>query len=58
MKKWLRGVNTINIQGRIMVLVFCPSPHSHLSINQVSLKSLYVLSNFQNMARTGIDYEI
>ena len=38
-KKWLRGDNSINIQGRIMVLVHCPSPHCHLSINQVSLQS-------------------
>jgi len=32
--KWLRGDNSANIQGRIMVLVHCPSYHCHLSINQ------------------------
>jgi len=26
-ENWLRGDNTINIQGRSMVLVHCPSPH-------------------------------
>ena len=36
MEKWLWGDNSINIQGRVMVLVHCPSPHCHLSINQVS----------------------
>ena len=29
-KKWLRGDNTVNIQGMIVVLVHCPSPHWHL----------------------------
>jgi len=36
--KWLivtGGDNTVNIQGRIMVLVHCPSPDCHLSINKV-----------------------
>ena len=33
--KWLQGDNYVNIQGRIMVLVHCPSSHCHLSINQV-----------------------
>ena len=33
--KWLQGDNSINIQGRIMVLGFCPYPHCHLSIYQV-----------------------
>ena len=37
MKKWLWGDNSINIQGRIMVLGFCPFPHCHLSINQVQI---------------------
>jgi len=36
---WLRGDNSINIQGRIIVLGFCHSAHCHLSINQVSFKS-------------------
>jgi len=31
-EKWLRGDNSTNMQGRIMVLGFCPSPHCHLSI--------------------------
>ena len=47
----LRGNNSVNIQGRIMVLVHCPSTHCHLSINHVSFRA------FQDMARTGINYE-
>jgi len=35
MKKWLWGDNSINIQGRIMVLVHCTFSHCHLSTNQV-----------------------
>ena len=42
-EKWLGEDNSINIQGRIMVLGFCPSPHDHLSINQVSFQSLFML---------------
>jgi len=30
--KWLRGDNSLNKHVRIMVLVFCPSPHCRLSI--------------------------
>ena len=52
--KWLWGDNTVNIQGRIMVLVHCPSSHWHLSIKQVSFQSL---KYFQDMARTGNNYE-
>jgi len=37
--KMLRGDES-NIQGRVMVLVHCPSSHCHLSINQVSFQSL------------------
>ena len=37
-EKWLRGDNTVNIQSKIMVLGFCPSPHCHLSIYQVWFK--------------------
>ena len=36
--KMVRGDNTVNIQGRIMVLGFCPFPHCHLSIYQVWFK--------------------
>ena len=43
--KRLSGDNYVNIQGRIMVLVHCPSSHCHLSINQVSFQSLLILSN-------------
>ena len=44
-KKWLWGYNSVNIKGRIMILVHCPSSHCHLSTNQVSFQSLkYVLS--------------
>ena len=35
-EKQLTGDNSINIQGSIMIPVHCPSPHCHLSINQVS----------------------
>jgi len=38
--KWLWGDNSINIQGRIMAIVHCPSFHCHLSLNQVSSQSL------------------
>ena len=34
----VKGDNSINIQGRIMVHGFCPSPHCHLSIYQVLFK--------------------
>jgi len=44
--KWLWGNNSINMQGRIMVLGFCPSPHCHLSINQVSFKCQQEFSSF------------
>jgi len=27
------GDNSVNMQGRIMVLGFCPFPHCHLSIS-------------------------
>ena len=45
-EKWLSGDNTVNIQGRIMVLVYCPSSHCHLSINQVSFQSLLYFSRY------------
>ena len=38
MKKWLKGDNSIHLQGMIMVLVHWPTPHCHLSINKVSFK--------------------
>ena len=38
--KWLRGDNTVIIQGRIMFFVHCPSPDCHLSINQDPFQSL------------------
>ena len=50
----LRGNNSVNIQSMIMVLVHCPSPDCHVSINQVPFQSLL---NFQDMARTHIHYE-
>jgi len=40
-KKWLWGDNSVNIQDRIIVLVYCPFPHCYLSINQVSFRSLW-----------------
>ena len=36
--EWLRGDNTVNIQGRIIVSGFCPSSYCHLSIYQVWFK--------------------
>ena len=42
--KWLRGDNSVNILGRILVIVQCPSSYCHLSINQVPLQSLLYLS--------------
>ena len=44
----LRGDNSISIQGRIMVLGFCPSSHCHISINHFN-----PFFTFQDMARTG-----
>jgi len=46
MKKWLWGENYVNIQGRIVALVQCPSSHCHLSINQVSLQSLLYFARY------------
>jgi len=37
--KWLWGDNSVNILGRIMVLVQCTSSHCRLSIYQVSFQS-------------------
>jgi len=37
-KKTLRGDNTVNIQGSIMVIMVFPSPHCHLSIYKVLFK--------------------
>ena len=53
-KNWLWGDNSINIQGRIMVLEHCPSSHCHLSINQVSFNPCCTL---QDLARTSNHYE-
>ena len=44
--KWLWGDNSVNIPGRIMVHVHCPSSYCHLSINQVSLQSLLYFSRY------------
>jgi len=41
--KWLRGDNTVNLQGRVVVLVQSTSSHCHLSINQVVFQSLYIV---------------
>jgi len=45
-KKWLREDNTVDIQGRVMVIVHCPSSHCHLSIKQVSFQSLLYFSRY------------
>jgi len=39
-EKLLREDNSLNIQGRIIVLVHGTSSHLHLSMNQVSFQSL------------------
>jgi len=46
-KKWLRGDNNVNIQGKIMVLGHCPSSHCHLSLGQASImnKSVHMSQN-------------
>ena len=53
-KQWLRGDTTVNIQGRSMVLAFCPSPHCHLSIPSLFKMSTVVLKLFagQGTGRT------
>ena len=53
-KKRLQGDNSINIQGRIMVIEHSTSSHCHLSISQVSFQSL---CTFKDMGRTHIHYE-
>ena len=42
MKTWLRGYNSVNIQGRIMVLVHWLSSHSYLSTNQSFFVKLWL----------------
>jgi len=44
--KWLRGDNSVNIPGRIMINVHCPSSYCHISINQVPLQSLLYFSRY------------
>ena len=46
MKIWLREDNSVNIQGRIMVLEHCSYSHCHLTINQVSFHSLMRFSRY------------
>ena len=50
----LRGDNSVNIQGRIMVLGFCRSSHCHLSIYKFHFNPF---CTFQDMARTGNNCE-
>ena len=45
--KWLWGDNSVNIQGRSMVLVHCPSSYCHLPINQVSFQSLLYFPRYR-----------
>jgi len=47
------GDNYVNIQGRIMVIVHCPSSHCHLSIKF----HFNPFSTVKYMARTDIHYE-
>jgi len=55
-EKWLGGDNSINIQGRVMVIVHCPSPHCHLSIYQVLFKlPLVVLKLFAGQGTGRMD---
>jgi len=44
--KWLSGDNSVNIHGRIMVLVHNTSSHCHLSINHVSFQFLSHLTRY------------
>jgi len=54
MKTWLRGNNSVNIQGRIMVLV----PFlSLLSIYKPSFIPIPFVLSIKDMARTGNNYE-
>ena len=46
MKTWIKGDHSVNIPGRIMVIVHCPSLYCHLSINQVPLQSLLYFSRY------------
>ena len=52
MKTWLRGDNSVNKQGRIMVLMHCLSSHSYLYTNRFN-----PFRTFKDMARTDIHYE-
>ena len=45
-KKWLWEDNSVEIQGRIMVLAHCPHLNCHLPINQVSLQSLLYFQRY------------
>jgi len=52
-KKWLWGDNYVNIQGSIMVIVYCPSSDCHLSINQVSFQSLLIWPGQATIMKNG-----
>ena len=55
MKTWLRGDNSLNKQGRIMVLVHCLSSHSYLHLYTKFYFNPF--STFKDMARTDINFE-
>ena len=44
--KWLGGDSSVNIQGKIMIIVHCTSSNCHLSINQVSFQSLLYFQGY------------
>jgi len=45
-EKWLRGDNTVNVQGMIMVLEHSTPSHCNISINQVPYQSLLYYSRY------------
>ena len=47
--KWLGGDSSVNIQGKIMIIVQCTSSNRHLSINQVSYNPF---CTFKDMTQT------
>ena len=53
-KKMVTGDNTVNIQGRVMVLVHSTSSHCNLSITKFHFNPF---CTFQDMTQTGNNYE-
>jgi len=53
-EKWLWGDNSININGRIMVLVYCPFSYCHLSTTKFNINPF---CTFKDMTQADIHYE-